>query len=182
MTLKDSFPQSSEGWLSLAALLFGGLLSWLAHPGVWLVAGPFRWLAMLAATASQESGFNREAVGDAGRSVGILQFYDSTWQGLGYDLENRTNCAWQGWAAGAYVQAAIADDLRWLAIVAPVYGFPLLRVLWTSGPGAWDRGAVSEGLARVALEGRAPSAWRTWRVLSFVALAGAVALVRSGRK
>ena len=117
---------------AILGLLFGGLVGWLAHPVVWLVAGPFRWSALLVGIAAQESSFSASAAGEAGE-LGILQFLETTWTALGGDADGRASAYLSGWYAASYVQGALIHDPRWFAIAIPIYGFASTRYLWTHG-------------------------------------------------
>lgn len=129
-------PTSTSAALSTVALVLGATASWFAHPLIWLCFGPFRWIAAILMTAAQESSYNASAEGDDGASVGILQFTAPTWEALGGDPDRRTSSMLSGWYAGAYVQNAILTDVRWLWMAVPVYGYAVMRFLWTHGAGS----------------------------------------------
>lgn len=124
--------------LALLRLVAGLLAGWVAHPSLWLAVGsPVRWLHLVLSRAWVESRFNPDAVGDGGRSVGVLQFVDSTRAALfpEWTSEQWACPARQGWAAAAYVAAALAACPRWyvrLRLPAP-WGPAALSYLWTCG-------------------------------------------------
>lgn len=148
-------------------LALGGLAGWILHPSIWIVFGPFRWIAFLQATAAQESGWNREAAGDGGRSVGMLQFYDATWDGLtGRPADDRLSPFLSGLYAAAYVATALYTDRRWLRLGLPWAGFAWGRWLWTHGYAQSSTDATfAEVLAASRAESRAWPAWYVWRGL-----------------
>jgi len=166
----DGIPNTGAQWWALIRLWFWGWLSWLLHPIIWLAFGPLKWMAMLSATAAQESTFNPDAVGDAGRSVGILQFYDSTWADLELgDLDRRYKIGWQGWAAGKYVQTAILHDWTWLGrLLIPYYSGGWSRILWVNGIISGLNKSFDEMVSYWDSEGRARKSWNFWRLLSLL--------------
>lgn len=161
-------PSSSEQWWALVQLWFWGLLSWLLHPIIWIGFGPLKWMAMLGATAAQESTYNPSASGDNGRSIGILQFYDTTWSDLALgDLDRRYSLMWQGWAAGKYVQTAILYSFWWIPrFLVPYYVGGYCRLLWVNG----IRGGLTRDFNDMVSywdgEGAARPAWNTFRLIS----------------
>jgi hypothetical protein len=119
----------------------GTMLGWLCHPACWIVAGPFRWLALMLGSIAQESGYNSNAAADipsGGQSLGVAQFILDTWYALGGEGKARNDDFWSGWYSAAYVQSAIIEDMRWVSIAVPVYGYAVLRYLWTHGEGSAD--------------------------------------------
>jgi len=160
-------PSGASQWTVAGQLVVGGLVSWLLHPLVWIV-GPIKFVAILLATAAQESTYNSEASGDGGRSIGALQFLDSTWTGLDMgDLDRRTSAWWSSWAAAKYIGGAFVDEPGWIwRILFPYFGGGYARLLWVNG--------VTSGLTRdfSAMveywdsEGAARTAWNTWRLIS----------------
>ena len=80
-----ALPDTSARWASLFAMQAGGFLGWLTTPVLWVFAGPFRWFALLGGMSSQESAYDRDAVGDLGLSVGILQFSKVMWSAAAGD-------------------------------------------------------------------------------------------------
>lgn len=177
------FPGNSEQWYGALAMTLGALLSWFAHPLVWPVSwfSPFYWVAMIWTTAAQESGFDPQATGDEGRSVGILQFHDAN-EGIIYKTDNRRSPFWSGYLSAKYVQKAIIHDWRWLAIASPVIGMAWFRWLWTSGPSSealvagWTGNDTGEtAWSRFRSEGIAFGAWWTYNVIGLLLSAGTVA-------
>lgn len=139
---------NSYTW-NVLVMYLGALVGWLTHPIVWLPLGftPFRALHYLGVSARQESGWNKDASGDGGNSVGILQFNVKTWPALtGLDLEERKNCFKAGYYAIVFIQDALLHDwMWWVQLRVPVYGIAALRWMWTHGVSkapspaeAWD--------------------------------------------
>lgn len=161
-------PSTGSQWWSALRLIFWGLLSWITHPLIWVVMGPFRWSAFLLATASQESSYNPEASGDGGRSIGILQFLDDTWTSLDLgDLDRRYDVRWQAWAAGKYVQVALLDGWGWVwRLFLPYFGAGYGRLLWTRGIVGGLEPDFDGMIENWDSEGNARPAWNTWRLIS----------------
>lgn len=165
-------PTTTATWWASIQLIFWSLLSWLLHPLVWVVAGPFRWIALMQMTAAQESSYNPDAVGDDGRSVGMLQFYDSTWTSLEMgDLSRRTSIAWSAWAAGKYTQGALLNGWGWVwRLFLPYVGAAYMRVLWTNGVTGGLEKSFDDVWDQFTGEGNAQPAWNTWRLITLVIL------------
>jgi hypothetical protein len=189
----------------------GGFLGWLTTPVLWVFAGPFRWFALLGGMASQESAYDRDAVGDLGMSVGILQFGKSMWDvasGTGGLLSPPMTAAerawWEsgesgtvrpddprfspfqsGYLAAKYVRIAIIETPRWWTFAIPLYGFAVMRYMWTCGTsktcgerpafdsttvtsgakrGKWDR-MIDEGQRASGSPTRGLTAFLSWRLL-----------------
>lgn len=168
VAVSDVLPKGSTEWRAAAAMLVGGFIGSVIHPATWLTGGPLRWMSLLMAMASQESGFNPEASGDGGRSIGILQFYDTTWAYLGMGDRSRTSGFWSGYAAAAYVQSALASDWRWLIIGVPFIGPTYARILWRYGSDAFAVAQVMEAMGVVEQEGRFATAWQVFRLPTVV--------------
>jgi len=175
-------PSGTSQWLASLQLILWGSLSWLLHPLVWVVAGPMKWLALLQMTAAQESTYNPDAIGDDGRSVGMLQFYDSTWEGLELgDLSRRNSIFWSSWAAGKYVQGALLHDFGWIwRLLVPYYGAAYARVLWTNGVTGGLTKSFEEVRDQFEIEGNAQPAWNTWRLITLVLLVPIARLLQLG--
>jgi hypothetical protein len=167
-------PSGTEQWWVSFQLMVWGTLSWLLHPLVWTVAGPFRWAAILQMTAAQESTYNATVGGDLEngtyRSVGVLQFYDSTWEDLEMgSLDRRTSVFWQSWAAGKYVGDALVKDFGWWwRLAVPYIGAAYFRTLWTNGINSGIQKTYAEVMAKFDGEGASRAAWNSWRLISLV--------------
>lgn len=161
-------PSGTTQWMNAGMIILSGLVSWLLHPLVWIAFGPVRWCAFLLATAAQESTYNSSAVGDGGRSVGIFQFYDSTWAGLELgDLDRRNSIWWSSWACGKYVGDAFVTDLGWIwRLAIPYYGAGYGRLLWVNGVNSGLTRSFDEMISYWDSEGAARPAWNTWRLIS----------------
>lgn len=159
----DTPPLSRLG--SIVALILGAIVGYATHPLVWLTGGPVRWIRRVAAMAAQESGYNPEAAGDGGGSVGILQWSEGTWSDVaGFPLSWRTSSFLSGYAAGGFWQSAILAHPSWIIkLWPPYYGYGAMRWGWTHGRGSVDTVDASGILAS---EGHAASAWRFWLVLT----------------
>ena len=164
MTWTGVFPSTSEKWKNLLLLWIGGAAGWITHPGIWLVMPFFRWLAFLAGTAAQESGFNASIAGDDGRSVGMVQFYDTTWTAItdGRALEDREKPWMVGYYAAVYLQTALFSNWRWWLIGLPVVGWFLGRTLWRYGVGKTD---VLSTIPEEIAQGRNLPAYLAWRLV-----------------
>lgn len=167
-------PSSGARWWSAFVMTLGGLVGWLTHPVIWLVAGPFRWIALLNMTAAQESGWNAEAVGDStskyGNSVGMLQFNTSRWPSLtGRDLEDRTSPFLSGYYGAVYVQLALLTSWSWWSLGLPLYGAAVMRYMWTHGVSASAAEKASEEAWDIFLqEGKSYGAFLTIRGLTLL--------------
>jgi len=172
MDFFGKMPSTWDQWSASLRLSAWCLLSWLLHPLVWVVAGPFKFIALMQMTAAQESTYNPNAVGDEGRSVGMLQFYDSTWETLELgDLDRRYSVFWQAWAAGKYVQSALLHDLGWVwRLLVPYYCAAYCRVLWTNGVAGGLNKTFEQARDQFEGEGNAQPAWNTWRLITLVLL------------
>jgi len=203
-----ALPDTSARWASLFAMQAGGFLGWLTTPVLWVFAGPFRWFALLGGMASQESAYDRDAVGDLGLSVGILQFGKSMWSaasgkdpwapGVSYGVEGpveaddkyqsddpRFSPFQSGYLAAKYVRISIIETPRWWTFIIPLYGFAVMRYMWTCGTsktcgerpafdgttvasgamrGKWDR-MIDEGKRASGSPTRGLTAFLSWRVL-----------------
>lgn len=126
-------PTTWAQWWAWMQMALGVLLAWTITPSVWLIAGPFRTLALISTCAAQESSYNCSASGDSGTSLGILQFQLSTWQAVGMDADNRNSCFWSGYAAVRYIRAGLWSSWRTWLIAVPVYGVIAIRHYWTHG-------------------------------------------------
>lgn len=86
--------------------------------------------------------------GDGGRSLGILQFLDTTRAALGMTDDQALSPLWSGYYGAVYVsQALLSDWSWWYSLSLPFYGAGALRVLWRSGIGAassWRDGLATE--------------------------------------
>jgi hypothetical protein len=140
-------------WLAAA----NGRIRWW-EPLVFYVAvgTPARWLAWVTGAAWVESGFDPDAVGDNGKSVGVLQYN----AGAMVRPEDRASPFWSGFAAADYVATAASstptsrDSPRprtdwkvwfgryvcpWLTLRLPFVGYLGFRWSWRSGaaPCGW---------------------------------------------
>ena len=160
-------PSTGSQWAVVVQLLIGGLVSWLLHPIIWIL-GPVKFVAILLATAAQESTYNNEAAGDEGRSVGALQFYDSTWTGLGLgDLDRRKSALWASWGAAKYISDAFTSEPGWVwRLLLPYFGAGYARLLWVNGVNSGLTRSFSEMVDYWDSEGAARTAWNTWRLIS----------------
>ena len=174
-------PTTISAWWAVARMDMGALLGWMVTPVLWLVAGPARWVALVNTMAAQESGYNPDAVGDSGSSVGILQFYGTTWADLAsVASKDPTSPCWSGFAAARYVRAGLWSSVSawWMAV--PVVGVAAMRRYWTYGQvdsisAAWSQ-AMSETntLSAAAI-------WTLVRAAVLVPLGLAWARRRSGK-
>ena len=172
--IRASVPSSPGAWWNVAVLVVGALAGWLTHPLVWVVAGPFRWIALLLGTAAGESGYAADAYNDEdghpnGGSRGLLQFQDATWENLTGSLDGRDSPFLQGFYAARYVSHGLLSDWRWWAIALPVYGFGVIRVMWWRG----NSSSAAEGLwayaaERVAGSNRSFGGFLFWRGITLV--------------
>lgn len=174
--------------------LLGGLLGWLTHPAVWLVAGPFRWSALLYGTISQESdGVENARNPERQTSLGICQFQTDTWNTSapgrwatatpeGTSEDPRLSPFKSGYVATCYVQDALTADLRWLAIAPPVVGFAMLRLLWTGGIGSIEYGTFAEALDRTKAESRAWPAFIKARAFTLGLMTPILVMVARSRR
>lgn len=140
------YPSNREQCSNALWLAYGLVIGWITHPGIWPVYWtPIRWVAFQLAQASQEGLWTADIGGDAGASVGILQFNVANVRaGLVTDAERRDPLR-SGVAAARLVSASIwggrglDGDRRWLFwLVLPFLGWPYLRHLWTHGAGGLD--------------------------------------------
>jgi hypothetical protein len=170
-------------------LLVGGLVGWLFHPVLWVVAGPFRWSALLYMTAAQESGFNPDAIGDQGNpngdSVGIVQFNTGRWPDLTGDrpLTDRNSPLLSGYYSARYVAQALYTSWAWWAMALPFCGAPTMRWMWTHGISASAaESAKDEACAAFRAEGHSMGAFLLARSVTLlpaaVATLGLVLFVR----
>jgi len=160
-------PTGASQWTVAAQLVAGGLVSWLLHPLIW-VLGPVKFVSILLATAAQESTYTADASGDDGRSVGALQFYDTTWTGLELgDLDRRKSVWWSSWAAAKYIADAWVREPGWVwRLLLPYYGGGYARLLWVNGVNSGLTRSFADMVAYWDSEGAARTAWNTWRVIS----------------
>lgn len=140
-----ALPDTTARWASVAALQAGGFFGWLSTPSLWVFCGPFRWMAMLGGMASQESAYDRYASGDDGLSIGILQFSKGMWTAAtGYQFPSaepdqseaddpRVSPFQSGYVAAKYVRIAMVETPRWWTWIIPLYGFAVMRYMWTCG-------------------------------------------------
>lgn len=203
-----ALPTTSAQWSALIALQAGAFFGWVTTPTLWLFAGPFRWFAMIGGMASAESAYDRDAVGDIGNSLGMLQFSKGMWmaasgtdpfavpsglQGVerspddSYTADDPRFSPFQsGYIAAKYTQIALVNTPRWWTLILPVYGFAVLRYMWTCGVdtrcaerpafdpsevpsgakrGKWDRLMQSPRPSGAPVRGL--TAFIAWRVLLF---------------
>lgn len=182
--IKAVVPPASRVW-GLVQLALGATLGWFVNPLLWIAQPLPIWIANVLAIAAQESYYQPGAVGDldaaTGESYGLLQFNQPVAEELfGADWEVRVQQPWrQGCAAAAYVQSALSDNIRWWLIVVPVYGFALLRWMWTSGRTDDSVEAALNGdgnsgqtaWARYKTETLAQSAYIMWTTLAVIGTA-----------
>lgn len=176
-------------------IAMGALLGWVLCPRAWplaLVGYPIRWMLLVVWNAWHESRLEPAAIGDQGRSIGVLQFFAPTaaelmgrpslasWLirrrfGAG-DLNWRYSPFWSGVAASAFLGSALAADSTWYwRLALPGYDGAAIRYMWTHGADSADEAAGPEAAAYVTPEG-----WRLY-LLSVVVglmLVGIVATVR----
>jgi hypothetical protein len=95
----------------------------------------------LAYTAIAESSLNATASGDNGRSIGVLQFLDTTAERLAPEVPYRMD--WRkipracGFAAVVYIAQAVRDNPEWkdlLTVEDPLSRLAAFRVLWRYNP------------------------------------------------
>lgn len=128
------------------------LLGYLVRPKLWIL-GPFGAVRRAWAQVAQESGWNPDAAGDEGGSVGLLQFSSdkADWYADGW----RSSPFVSGWAWGRYVNDA---GMAWiLRFAIPVYGYAWMRYAWTHGA-AGDPPSISTVLDQVGSE-RSPEGY-----------------------
>jgi len=134
-------------------LLTGAVLvSYLCHPKAWIL-GPLGAVRRAWSVAEQESGWNPDAAGDNGGSVGLLQFSNDKADWYGGDW--RRSALLSGWAWGRYVSLF---EWAWIVRFAvPVYGYAYMRYAWTHGA-AGDPPELATVLEQVKSE-RSPGAY-----------------------
>lgn len=124
---------------ALAGYLVGPWQAVTAARGPWwtplawyLSVGPVRFVAWVLASGWVESAFNRDAVGDAGLAVGVLQYHDGSV--LPVDLEARRSPFWSGYFATEYTITAQQGRPWWPFVLrTPVLGYLAFRWSWRSG-------------------------------------------------
>lgn len=125
-----SWPSTASRWYAALLLTLGAIVAWATCPRLWPM-GPFGAARRVWAIAAQESGFNPDASGDAGASIGILQYNDAKadWYG-------------EGWRSSPFL-SGFAFRKYWLD--AP---WPWLWRIWLPGVGVyWVRYAWVKGYA-----------------------------------
>lgn len=167
-------PNTADRWRVALVLALGAMVGWVAHPGpVWLVASPWRWAALMLATARRESLYTASAVGDlgasSGTSVGVLQFNAA----VGAPI-NREDVFSSGYfSAGYFNRVAYRYPFKAALVRLPVLGYGALEGLWR-GPSLppdllrpWTAEEVNVRAAGVAwlIFGAASCAlsWLLWR-------------------
>ena len=181
ITFSGALPSGATKWTNAFMMIAGVMLGWMVSPVVWLVAGPFRMIAMLLAQSSQESGYNATVCGDAGSSCGIAQFQLATIEALGGDNDDRNSPFWSGYYSVRMVRKALLTKRGWCLIGVPIYGYAVLRYLWTHGWNAaspWENAWSKKGPGGSLAEPRAWGSFLLWRLLSLLPLAGAAWLWR----
>lgn len=180
ITFESATPGTDLGrWFNLISMLAGVLVGWIVSPITWIVAGPFRMMAMMGAQAAQESTYHSTVCGDKGASCGILQFKLSTIESLGGSNADRSSPFWSGYYGVRYVRAGLLYDSHWFLIAVPVYGYAVLRYMWTHGWGAaspwgvaWSKkgigGSMTTDEGVVYSEPRAWGAFIIWRTLTLL--------------
>jgi hypothetical protein len=191
------FPLNAEQWGHWAACQTGAFLGWLTTPALWLFAGPFRWAALIGGMMSAESAYQPRAVGDVGESLGILQFGKSMWTAAsGYEFPSSDAASYEdddprfssftsGYIAAKYTAIALYETPRWFTFAIPVFGFSVMRYMWTCGVdtrcanrpafsqgrnpngfllGKWDR-MVEEGRRASGDPPRGITTFLAWRII-----------------
>ena len=139
-------------------LCFVGLWSsWLVRPILWVYYwSPLRLYRYMLMTAAQESGIYPDSSGVQGER-GLLQFADSTWEGLtgkNPDADERWRSPfWQGWYASAYIADGLKDTgiFKWYGLRVPVGAVIPHRVMWRCGVSEtcatkqWDNATYVKG-------------------------------------
>ena len=191
MTLSGAFPMGMEKWKNALMMMGGVLVGWMVSPVVWLVAGPLRILVLMMAQASQESGYNSTVCGDAGTSCGMLQFQEETIKALGGSNEDRSSPFWSGYYGVRMLRKALLSDKSWWLIGLPIYGFAVLRYMWTHGwgattqfgyAGAWSVAWSTKGPSGTLAEPRAWGAFVSMRAISLIPIAIIIRCVRKMKK
>jgi hypothetical protein len=175
-----SAPQGAEQWRNALVFALGVLLGWLTSPLVWVVAGPFRAVALLLGQCRQENSYQTSGCGDAGESCGMSQFKLDTIESLGGDDDDRGSAFWTGYYSVKMVNRALSENAQWFAIAIPIYGYAVVRTLWTHGWGysspisvAWARKGPG-GITNGYVESYAWSGFVFWRSLSLLPAAAVV--------
>lgn len=170
------YPTTAAYWWNLVQLLAGGFIGWIFHPVIWLVAGPFRWSALLYMTAAQESGFNAaNTSGDNGDSWGMVQFNVNSWPDLtGRALEDRLSPFLSGYYSARYVANGLYTSWSWWSLGLPIYGAAVMRYMWTHGISASSADkAGTEAYDIFVGEGKSYSAFLFSRSLTALPALGA---------
>jgi len=111
-----------------------GAAPWWAPFAFYLAVGPMRWFPWLVAGSWVESAFVANAIGDAGASVGILQYND----GAAVKPKDRDSPFWSGFVAADYTvtTAARGGVSGFLTLRIPLLGYYAWRWGWRSGTSA----------------------------------------------
>lgn len=123
------------GWLVYPFVaVAAGSAPWWAIPLFWASVGPLRWAVWVVTAGWIESGWNADAVGDGGTSIGVLQFND----GARVQPGDRRSVWDSATAAVPYTMAVGSSDtksylLRFLGFRIPLVGFMSWRVWWRYG-------------------------------------------------
>lgn len=156
---REPYP-SSAVWL----MWLGALWGQLTVPGAaWFPTG--RLMRALYATAWVESAMNPDAVGDAGASIGILQF-NVVRVGLVSRDGWRKSAFWSGVGAVRYIALLDTADV-WALLKPGLSGLAAWRSYWRAGSVVWSSYEPDVSLA--AWEGAG------WWSLTVVQYAGLVA-------
>jgi hypothetical protein len=159
------------------AMLLGAVLGMVLTPG--MVLFPLsRMVRGLTVTARVESDWDPDASGDAGESIGLLQFNDVNADLLPWDGW-RTSPLWSGYAAVRYIDRTVRGRAAWRLLAPDADGLAAWRSLWVQGrvqltPSGAD--AYPPGVGPLSLRSWAenrPAVF--WTVGQYVILAACVA-------
>jgi hypothetical protein len=166
-------PKTWPAWSAILSLWIGGLWGWITHPAIWLAFGPRKFLATITAFAYTESRYNPNAYKESEQAYGILQFLNTTWDGLVGQTEGTTNefdmmnPRLQGYFAAKYFSERILSDWkRSLSILIPFYGYGASRWEWRHIPGTYTDIGTAWAEAKAEQGGNGVAAWAAWTNLS----------------
>ena len=133
MTALASYLPPAGHWSVAAGVVLGGLVGWVGHPALWVIAGPARWVGILLGTCQAESQCGTYDLGDLGASVGPLQ-WNRINAGLVYSVTDgdwRTSPYWSGYAAARYYSRRVIENpVGALAARVPVLAPIVLRWMY----------------------------------------------------